>query len=58
MPDEELAAAAASAPVLRQMVALTRRVRPGRKLTQTGHLTMADAQHLAGILETVDEIDQ
>lgn len=57
MSEENLAAAAASAPALRQMVALTRWVGPGRKLTQTGQLTMADARHLVGLLETGDEID-
>lgn len=57
MPEEDLAAAAASAPALRQVVALTRWIGPGRKLTQTGQLTMADARHLVGLLETGDEID-
>jgi hypothetical protein len=42
---------------LRQVVGLTRWIGPGRKLTQTGQLTMADARHLVGLLETGDEID-
>src|SRR3954453_23017867 len=57
MSEEDLAAAAASAPALRQVVALPRWVGPGRKLTQTGQLTMADARHLVGLLNTGDEID-
>jgi hypothetical protein len=57
MVEEDLTAAAASAPALRQVVALTRWIGPGRKLTQTGQLTMADARHLVGLLETGDEID-
>jgi len=57
MTEDDLAAAAASAPVLRQVTALTRWVGEGRKLTQTGQLTMADARHLVGLLDTGDEID-
>jgi hypothetical protein len=57
MPEEDLAAAAASAAALRQVVALTRWIGPGRKVTQTGQLTMADARHLVGLLETGDQID-
>jgi len=36
---------------------LTRWVGAGRKLTQTGQLTIADARHLVGLLDTGDEID-
>jgi hypothetical protein len=57
MSEEGLAAAAASARALRQVAALTSWAGTGRKLTQTGHLTMADARHLVGVLETGDEID-
>src|SRR3954462_2218605 len=57
MSEEDLAAAAASAPALRQVVDLTGWVGEGRKLTQTGQLTMADARHLVGLLDTGDEID-
>lgn len=52
-----MAAAVVSARALRQMAALTRWVGAGRKLTQTGQLTMADARHLVALLETGDEID-
>jgi hypothetical protein len=57
MPEDDLAAAAASAPALRQVTALTRWVGDGRKLTQTGQLTMADARHLVDLLDTGDKID-
>jgi hypothetical protein len=57
MSEEELAAAAASARALRQVAAVTRWVGTGRKLTQTGQLTMADARHLVDLLETGDVID-
>jgi len=57
MSEDDLAAAALSAPALRQVTALTRWVGQGRKLTQTGQLTMADARHLVGLLDTGDEID-
>jgi len=52
-----MAVAVASVPVLRQVAALTRWVGAGRKLTQTGQLTMADARHLVALLATGDEID-
>jgi hypothetical protein len=38
--------------VLRQVTALTRWVGAGRQPTQTGQLTMADARHLVGLLDT------
>ncbi|WP_433825844.1 plasmid pRiA4b ORF-3 family protein [Actinoplanes sp. CA-015351] len=57
MSESDLAAIAASAPVLRQVTALTRWVGEGRTLTQTGQLTMADARHLVDALGTGDEID-
>ncbi|MFY1636190.1 plasmid pRiA4b ORF-3 family protein [Solwaraspora sp. WMMB335] len=57
MSEGDLAGAAASAPALHQVVALSRWVGAGRRLTQTGQLTMADARHLVGLLETGDEID-
>jgi hypothetical protein len=57
MSEDDLAAVAASAHALRQVTALTRWVGEGRKLTQTGQLTMADARHLVGLLNTGDEID-
>src|SRR3954469_8996110 len=57
MPEDDLAAGAASAPALRQVTAFTRWVGEGRKLTQTGQLTMADARHLVSFLHTGDQID-
>lgn len=57
MSEDDLAAAAASAPMLQQVTAFTRWVGDGRKLTQTGQLTMADARHLVSLLQTGDEID-
>jgi hypothetical protein len=57
MLDDEFAAAASAAPALRQVTAFTRWVGDGRKLTQTGQLTMADARHLVSLLQTGDEID-
>jgi hypothetical protein len=52
-----MATVGASVRVLRQVAALTRWVGAGRKLTQTGQLTMADARHLIALLKTGDEID-
>src|SRR6266540_7570128 len=57
MGEADLAAAAASARVLQQVTALAGWVGGGRKLTQTGQLTMADGRHLVGLLDTGDEID-
>src|SRR5215218_5447852 len=56
MPDLEMAAAAASH-ALTKVVALTRWVDTGRKLTQTSRLTMADARELVELLDTGDVID-
>jgi hypothetical protein len=52
-----MTAAVASVRALRQVAAMTRWVGAGRKLTQTGQLTMADARHLVTLLATGDEID-
>ena len=52
-----MTAAVPSVRALRQVAAMTRWVGAGRKLTQTGQLTMADARHLVALLETGDEID-
>src|SRR3954454_13307199 len=57
MSEDDLATAAASASALRQDTAFTRWVGQGRKLTQTGQLTMPDPGHLVGLLNTGDEID-
>jgi hypothetical protein len=53
----DLTADAASARALAQVTALVRWVGAGRRLTQTGRLTMADARALVGLLGTGDEID-
>jgi hypothetical protein len=55
--EESLAAAAAEAQPLRRLQAFTRWVGPGRKLTQTGRITLADARELVGLLGTGDVID-
>jgi hypothetical protein len=53
----DLTTDAASARALTQVTALIRWVGAGRKLTQTGRLTMADARELIDMLGTGDEID-
>ena len=55
--DAALAATAAVAKPLRQVRALTEWVGAGRKLTETGRITLADARELVGLLGTADEID-
>jgi hypothetical protein len=55
--DEWLAATAAEAEPVRRLRALTRWVGAGRKLTQTGRITLADARELVVLLGTEDEID-
>jgi Plasmid pRiA4b ORF-3-like protein len=55
--DELLAAAAAEAEPVRRLRAFTGWVGAGRKLTQTGRITLADARELVGLLGTGDEID-
>jgi hypothetical protein len=57
MTPNDLAADALKATPAAQVTALTRWVGTGRKLTQTGRLTMADARQLVSLLETGDEID-
>jgi hypothetical protein len=57
VPEPDPAAAAAAVRPLIQVVELTRWVGTGRKLTQTGRLTMADARQLVSLLGTGDEID-
>jgi Plasmid pRiA4b ORF-3-like protein len=55
--DEVLAAVAAATKPLRQVGVFTEWVGAGRKLTQTGRITLADARELVGLLGTADEID-
>jgi hypothetical protein len=58
MPSEAaLAATAAVAKPLRQVRAFAGWVGAGRKLTQTGRITLGDARELVGLLGTADEID-
>ena len=53
----DLTADAAAARPLAQVAALTRWVGTGRKLTQAGRVTMADARELVALLETGDRVD-
>jgi hypothetical protein len=55
--EESLAATAAEAEPLRRLQAFTSWVGAGRKLTQTGRITLADARELVGLLGTGDVID-
>lgn len=53
----ELAAAAEQAPLARQIRELVRWLGPGRKLTQTGRVALADARELVHQLQTGDRLD-
>jgi len=55
--DAEVAASKADAPILAMFAAFARFVGEGRKLTQTGRLTLADARALVDLLGTGDTID-
>jgi hypothetical protein len=55
--DEWLAATAAEAEPVRWLRAFTGWVGAGRKLTQTGRITLADARELVALLGTEDVID-
>jgi hypothetical protein len=55
--EESLAATAAEAEPLRRLRAFTSWVGPGRKLTQTGRIMLADARELVGLLGTGDKLD-
>ena len=58
-PDEaEVAASQAEAPILAMFAALAEYVGTGRKLTQTGRLTLADARALVDLLGTGDIMDE
>lgn len=54
---EPLTALAEQSPVVTRLRAFTEWLGPGRKLTQTGRVTLADARQLVALLETGDEID-
>lgn len=55
--DHEIAASKAAAPILRMFGDLAAYVGDGRKLTQTGNLTLADARVLVDLLGTGDVLD-
>jgi len=59
IPDtKELESSARSSEALTRLVAFTRYVGSGRKLTQKGHLTLEDGRALVELLDTDDEVDQ
>lgn len=59
MPDDtEIALSKATAPILAMFATLAGHVGEGRKLTQTGNLTLADARALIHLLGTGDAMDQ
>jgi len=55
-PEAELAAAAAAAPAVERLRRFMAWLGPGRKLTQTGRLTLADGKDLLGVLGTDDGV--
>lgn len=59
IPDErELEGSARSSEALARLVAFSRYVGSGRRLTQKGHLTLEDGRALVELLDTGDEVDQ
>lgn len=56
--DESVVAAAGASDVVRQLREFTEWVGGGRKLTQTGRITMVDARMLVERLGTGDRIDE
>jgi hypothetical protein len=59
MPEPEaVAASQAQAPIVAMLAAFAEYVGDGRKLTQTGRLTLADARALVELLGTGDVIDE
>lgn len=59
MPDDaEVAASKATAPILSEFAAFAEYIGVGRKLTQTGNLTLADARALVDLLGTGDAMDE
>jgi hypothetical protein len=56
-PEERLTAAAAEAEPVRHLRTFTGWVGTGRKLTQTGRVTLADARELVALLGTQDTLD-
>ena len=55
--DAEVAASRAAAPILAKFAALATFTGAGRKLTQTGNFTLADARALVDLLDTGDVMD-
>jgi hypothetical protein len=55
--DAEVAVSRAAAPILAKFAALADFVDAGRKLTQTGNFTLADARALVELLDTGDVMD-
>jgi hypothetical protein len=55
--DESLATAAVASIIVQRLTAFARWVGAGRKLTQTGRITLADARVLVDLLQTGDELD-
>src|SRR5262245_1532468 len=55
--EERLAVVAAGAVALGRLQTFVTWVGAGRKLTQTGRITLADARELVGLLGTGDELD-
>ncbi|MGI8814309.1 MAG: hypothetical protein ACR2G2_03195 [Pseudonocardia sp.] len=53
----DITAAAAESALLKQVVETVRWIGDGRKLTQTGALTLADARVLVPLLDTGDQLD-
>lgn len=54
---DDLETAAAQAPLTGQIRSFARWAGAGRKLTQTGNITLSDARHLVELLQTGDTID-
>jgi hypothetical protein len=58
LDETELEDAARSSRALERLIAFTRYVGRGRKLTPNGHLTLVDGRALVERLDTGDEVDQ
>lgn len=56
--DDEVAAARADAPILAMFATFSQFFGEGRKLTQTGNITLADARALVDVLATGDVMDE
>lgn len=57
-PQEVIAESRANAPVLAMFAKLAEFARPGRRLTQNGNLSLADAKELVRLLGTSDVVDE